>query len=81
MTTSVSEKGQVTIPKKLRHQLGLTPGTMLDFTAERGALIGRKKIQHDPAAKWTGAGKPFLRKLKWNRSDDYLSVLRDGHRR
>jgi AbrB family looped-hinge helix DNA binding protein len=81
MTTVVSEKGQVTIPKKLRLQLGLGAGTVLDFTAERGALVGRKKIQHDPAATWTGAGKPFLRKLKLKRTDDYLSAIRDGHRR
>ena len=81
MTTVVSEKGQVTIPQKLRRKLGLSPGTTLDFTAERGALIGRKKIRHDPAAKWTGAGKAFLRKLKLNRTDDYLSTIRDGHRR
>jgi AbrB family looped-hinge helix DNA binding protein len=81
MTTAVSEKGQVTIPKELRRKLGLAAGTVLDFTAERGVLIGRKKIQHDPATAWTGAGKPFLRKLKLSRTDDYLSAIRDGHRR
>jgi AbrB family looped-hinge helix DNA binding protein len=81
MTTTISEKGQVTIPKELRRKLGLAAGTVLDFTAERGALIGRKKIQHDAAARWIGTGKPFLRKLKLNRTDDYLSVIRDGHRR
>jgi AbrB family looped-hinge helix DNA binding protein len=81
MTTVISEKGQVTIPKKLRHQLGLAAGTVLDFTAERGTLIGRKKIQRDPVATWTGSGKLFLRKLKLKRTDDYLSAIRDGHRR
>jgi AbrB family looped-hinge helix DNA binding protein len=79
MTTIVSEKGQVTIPKKLRNQLGLAPGTVLDFTAERGALIGRKKVPHDPAAKWLGASKSFLRKLRLSCTDDYLSIIRDGH--
>ena len=81
MTTVVSEKGQVTIPKELRRKLGLAAGTVVDFTAERGALIGRKKIHLDPATKWTGVGKPFLRKLKLKRTDDYLSAIRDGHGR
>ena len=35
MKTSVSEKGQVTIPKAIRDKLGLRPGTILDFTASR----------------------------------------------
>ncbi len=33
MKTTVSEKGQVIIPKALRDKLGLRPGTVLDFSA------------------------------------------------
>ena len=81
MTTVVSEKGQVTIPKKLRNKLGLSAGTVLDFNAERGALIGRKKMPVDLNSTWMGAGKPFLRKLGLKHTDDYLRVIRDDHRR
>lgn len=42
MKTVVSEKGQVTIPKKVRTKLGLRPGTVLEFEADRGRLVGRK---------------------------------------
>jgi antitoxin PrlF len=42
MKATVSEKGQVTIPKPLRDQLGIRPGQILDFRAERGRLIARK---------------------------------------
>jgi AbrB family looped-hinge helix DNA binding protein len=42
MKSTVSEKGQVTIPKLLREKLGLRPGVVLEFTAQRGALIARK---------------------------------------
>ena len=40
MKSTVSEKGQVTLPKALRDQLGIRPGSRLDFqvTAE-GRLI------------------------------------------
>ncbi|MDQ3689982.1 MAG: AbrB/MazE/SpoVT family DNA-binding domain-containing protein [Chloroflexota bacterium] len=42
MKAIVSEKGQVTIPKSVRTKLGLRPGTVIEFDADRGRLIGRK---------------------------------------
>lgn len=43
MKAVVSEKGQVTIPKKLRDSLGLRAGQVIDFEeGEPGQLIGRK---------------------------------------
>lgn len=42
MKATVSEKGQVTIPKAVRTKLGIRPGTVLEFEAERGRLIGQK---------------------------------------
>lgn len=47
MKTTVSEKGQVTIPKRLRDRLGLLPGTILDFEEAGGRLIGRKLVPAD----------------------------------
>ena len=43
MNTTVAERGQVTIPKALRDKLGITPGTVLDFTAENGRLVATKQ--------------------------------------
>ena len=42
MKATVSEKGQVTIPKELRTKLGIGPGSVLEFQEERGRLMGRK---------------------------------------
>jgi AbrB family looped-hinge helix DNA binding protein len=42
MKAVVSEKGQVTIPKAVRAKLGLRPGTVIEFEADRGRLVGRK---------------------------------------
>lgn len=47
MKAIVSQKGQVTIPKSVRTKLGLRPGTVIEFDAERGRLIGRKAIERD----------------------------------
>jgi len=43
MKAIVSEKGQVTIPKAVRTKLGLRPGTVLEFEADGGRLVARKK--------------------------------------
>lgn len=44
MEATLAERGQVVIPKAIRDQLGLTPGTLLTFTVEGGKLIIRKKL-------------------------------------
>jgi len=48
MKSIVSEKGQVTIPKRLRERLGIRPGQVLDFTEEQGRLVASKDTQEDP---------------------------------
>lgn len=48
MRSTVSDKGQVTIPKALRDRLGIRPGQILDFDEEEGRLVARKITDVDP---------------------------------
>ena len=48
MRSVVSAKGQVTIPKALRDQLGIAEGQLLDFVEEEGKLVARKIFLEDP---------------------------------
>jgi antitoxin PrlF len=48
MKAIVSEKGQVTIPKRLRDRLGIRAGEQLDFEEEHGRLVATKATRHDP---------------------------------
>lgn len=57
MNAVVAERGQVTVPKVLRERLGIVPGTILDFTEERGKLVAVKKNLHDPVIMATGCLK------------------------
>lgn len=43
MKTTISEKGQITIPKRLRDRLGLRPGEVLDVREEHGSLVLTKR--------------------------------------
>ena len=42
MATTITVKGQVTLPKHIRDALGLTPGTRVDFAVEDGRVVLRK---------------------------------------
>jgi AbrB family looped-hinge helix DNA binding protein len=67
----VSEKGQVTIPKRLRDRLGIRPGQVLDFREERGKLVATKAGADDPVASVYGI-------LELDRStDELIAELRD----
>jgi len=42
MHSSISSKGQVTVPKGVRDQLGLRPGTAVEFEMTEDGVILRK---------------------------------------
>lgn len=50
MLSTVSEKGQITVPKRLRERLGIRAGDRLELTEEDGRLVVRKAIASDPVA-------------------------------
>jgi AbrB family looped-hinge helix DNA binding protein len=61
MKSVVSEKGQVTIPKQLRDQLGIGPGVVLEFREEAGTLVASKVSGEDAVASVYGildVGRP-----------------------
>ncbi|HEX3517435.1 MAG TPA: AbrB/MazE/SpoVT family DNA-binding domain-containing protein [Solirubrobacteraceae bacterium] len=42
MRSTISEKGQITVPKSLRDRLGIRGGDRLEFTEGHGGLVMRK---------------------------------------
>lgn len=70
MKATVAERGQVTIPKRLREQLGLQPGSILEFSEENGRLVAMKVIATDPVDQVYGC----LRTRK--RTDRLVAELR-----
>lgn len=48
MRSTISEKGQITVPKILRDRLGIRGGDRLEFTEEHGGLVMRKASGKDP---------------------------------
>ena len=55
MATTVTSKGQVTVPKRVREQLGIVPGSRVEFElAEDGRIVLTKVGQPKPASKFEG---------------------------
>ena len=74
MHAVLSEKGQVTIPKAIRDDLGLVAGSVLDFTEESGRIIVRKVVEENPISAWRGRG----RLPTGETVSDYLTIIREG---
>ena len=51
---SLTQKGQVTIPKKVRIALGLKPGDEVDFDMNNSKVLVIKKPKKLPFEKWLG---------------------------
>jgi AbrB family looped-hinge helix DNA binding protein len=81
MSTTLTVKGQVTIPKQIRDALGLTPGSAVDFAVNRDGQVvlhkapgiqGKTKTKPQPDRFDAARGKADV---KW-RTQDLMALLR-----
>lgn len=74
MRSTVTAKGQVTIPKPIRERLGLRPGEVLEFEEDAGGtVVARKAATRSPVDELYGV----LRLTAW--TDELVEHLRgDG---
>lgn len=76
MSTMLTSKGQVTIPKQIRDALGLEPGCAVDFGVNRdGDVVIHKvgaPVSGEPDRFEAARGKADV---KW-RTDDLMALLR-----
>jgi AbrB family looped-hinge helix DNA binding protein len=63
MATTVSSKGQVTIPKRIREGLGLKAGSQVDFILENGHAI-IEPVERGGVQDLAGSLKQYARRLK-----------------
>ncbi len=71
--STVTSKGQVTLPKKVREALGLVPGSQVEFELRDGQVLLRKRVSDEKLARWQG----YLRgKLPESSVDEFVDTLR-----
>jgi antitoxin PrlF len=81
MSTTLTVKGQVTIPKQIRDALGLAPGSAVDFAVNRDGQVvlhkaasaqGKATARPQPDRFDAARGKA---NVKW-RTQDLMALLR-----
>lgn len=76
MSTTLTSKGQVTIPKQIRDALNLAPGSLIDFAVNRDGEVVLHKTSQQPRRKpdrfEAARGKADV---KW-KTDDLMRLLR-----
>jgi len=59
-SSTISSKGQITVPKEIRRRLGLEPGDRVEFVAEEGrTTIRPARSEANPFEKLIGLAPPF----------------------
>ncbi|TDM06530.1 MAG: AbrB family transcriptional regulator [Ideonella sp. MAG2] len=79
MSTTLTVKGQVTIPKPIRDALGLTPGTAVAFAVNRDGQVVLQKAASAKARKPQPDRFDLARgnaDVKW-RTQELMALLRE----
>ena len=69
---TITSKGQVTIPKAVRDQMGLRGGDKVRFVEKDGKFVLEKDVEESPFDKWVG----YLTHLKGRKTDEIMEELR-----
>lgn len=84
MTATITSKGQITIPAKIREELGLVPGTVLKFENSSGFLKAKKVIDEKRMRSVLGCCRDTMKGMTWERWVEQTRgrkmLTRDAHR-
>jgi len=79
MPTTLTSKGQITIPKRIRDALNMTPGCLIDFALNReGDVIVQKVANQTTQRRDRFAAARGKADIKW-RTDELMTLLRGEH--
>ena len=68
----MTSKGQLTVPKKVRKDLGLNIGTTVEFSPVKDGYLIRKSTANSPFRKWKG----HLKGLRGENPDILIDEMR-----
>ena len=78
MITTVTERGQISIPSAIRHSLGVKPGERLIWEASGEHECRVRRLQETPI-KGAMAMRGFAKRFRATRpTEDWLRELREG---
>ena len=72
----IGERGQVTIPKRIREQFSLGPETEVEFLVAGGSIVLRKAPKKLDLAKWKGRCGGAFKGLGYSSVDSFIEDVR-----
>jgi antitoxin PrlF len=78
MSTTITSKGQVTIPKKVRDFLGLAPGSAVEFEVSGSGEVTLRPTKRAPKRRKSGFAKLRGRATVTMRTEEILALTRGG---
>lgn len=76
MKGTVSEKGQITIPKPLRDRFGIDRGTVLKFEESDGSIVMRKVLPESPVDRVLGVLADSWVADEFATTDEFIEAIR-----
>ena len=70
IVSTVTSKGQVTLPVEIRRQLGLSQGDKLSFVIDDDGTIELKSPKYSDVASLAGAAGTLSESMSWDRVKD-----------
>ncbi len=72
LTAKITSKGQITLPLKIRQQLGVRAGETISFEEAQEGFLVKKVLKKSPFDRWVGS----LGLLQGKKSDDLVEEMR-----
>ena len=72
----IGERGQVTVPKRLRERFGLAPGEEVEFQVINDQIVLKKAAPKLNLDKWKGYCRDSFTDLGYEDVDDFIEDVR-----
>ena len=72
----IGERGQVTVPKRLRERFGLAPGEKVEFQVVNDQIVLKKAARKLNLDKWKGYCRDSFTDLGYEGVDDFIEDVR-----